>query len=194
MWRNQPIGLNQDIAVRPRRPGSSMWGRTQTCLRCSLSATTKSMTMATAKPITWTDDTEPDPQNTPRCANQEDDDFDGLMDYPADPDCTSASARREDNPNCPGGIEVRRIGDDETRVEGELDPVSQFAGSCGGQGGRERVYALRISYPSQVTVNLDAAFDGIVYSLFDCSPDAQELGCAGNREDLVLDYEGPYRG
>ena len=40
-------------------------------------------------------------------------------------------------------------------------------------------------------MNLDAAFDGIVYSLFDCSPDAQELGCAGNREDLVLNYDGP---
>ena len=201
MRSNQPIGLNRAIAVRERVVPVHLCGvePEDPCLEMQPQCNNQidddgdGQTDYPNDPgcTSWTDDTEPDPQNTPRCANEEDDDFDGLIDYPADPDCISASARREDNPSCPGGIEVRRIGDDETRVEGELDPVSQFAGSCGGQGGRERVYALRISYPSQVTVNLDAAFDGIVYSLFDCSPDAQELGCAGNREDLVLNYDGP---
>ncbi len=200
--RNQPVGLNRAIAVRSRQVPVHLCGGqapTDPCLEMQPACNNQADDDGdgeTDYPFdpgcsSWTDATETDADNPPECSNGEDDDLDGQIDYPLDPDCTAASSRRERNPSCPGGVDLRRIDDDQQVVMGELDQISEFGGSCGGAGGRERVYALRVSYPSEVTVTLNAQFDGVVYGLYDCSRDSDEIGCAANGQDLDLVFEGP---
>ncbi|MEE2758052.1 MAG: hypothetical protein VYA30_15445 [Myxococcota bacterium] len=200
--RNQPVGLNRAIAVRSRQVPVHLCGGqapTDPCLEMQPACNNQvdddgdGQTDYPFDPgcSSWTDATENDSDNPPQCANGEDDDLDGEIDYPLDPDCTAASSRRERNPSCPAGVDLRRIADDQQIVMGDLDQLSEFGGSCGGAGGRERVYALRVSYPSEVTVTLDAQFDGVVYGLYNCSRDSEEIGCAANGQELNLVFEGP---
>jgi hypothetical protein len=132
------------------------------------------------------DTSEADPAQAPVCANGEDDDGDGRIDYPADPECSAAGGSAE-VARC-DAAEVVELG----QAGGRLSLNTTGAGdnyegdACGSTGAPERVVALTLRVPSRVALETDDSDDDtILYVRTDCDDIGTELDCdddgAGNR-------------
>ncbi|MCA9538082.1 MAG: hypothetical protein KC620_04305 [Myxococcales bacterium] len=128
------------------------------------------------------DDDETDPAHPPACANDVDDDDDGAIDWPADRQCPAAGGRAEATRCALAGplIEV-----DEAGGEFVFDPPVFRPGfahaSCGGDLGGEVVFALTLTHPANVQVDLAgiAAFEGArIFARGECAERNTEVGCA----------------
>jgi hypothetical protein len=90
---------------------------------------------------------EADPPVAPVCSNGMDDDADGLTDYPADPGC-AAAADADESGACGAGhdaIDLNAALAADGHYDGALEGGSaDFAGSCGGGAGPERIFEYRL--------------------------------------------------
>lgn len=131
----------------------------------------------------------PDGSDCPQCSNGKDDDGNGLTDYPADTGCVSA-ADNDEYPSNPQacGASVHILSMPPTgAITGMLMPGATSnleSPLCGGSGGTEDVYELRIHQPSIVVVTTDlpgTSADTIVYIRgAQCAQRSSELGCNDN--------------
>ncbi len=90
---------------------------------------------------------EADPAEAPACTNGADDDADGQTDYPADPGCESAADADESGACGPGhdAVDLNAWLADHTEYDGTLvGGTADFAGSCGGAAGPERIFQYRL--------------------------------------------------
>lgn len=92
-------------------------------------------------------DGEPD---KPACDDGEDNDGDGLTDYPEDPGCESATDPDESNPPYCGlddqgtMIPLRSLPATGHLVQNTDNGASHFTGSCGGDGAKELIWQLEV--------------------------------------------------
>jgi hypothetical protein len=145
------------------------------------------------------DTDETDPMVTPACSDTRDNDRDGAIDYPEDRGCESAA----------DGTELGSCGTRYDVVDLENGSVVRgttsggpflAAGSCGGAGASEVVYALQITRAVEAieftTIHEDTELETTLYLRRNCLDDTTELAC--NREALndgavgnTLRYEAP---
>ncbi|MDY0001181.1 MAG: hypothetical protein RBU30_07805 [Polyangia bacterium] len=141
-----------------------------------------------------------------QCEDGIDNDNDGLIDYPDDPGCTSASDPDESNPPYCGlddqgqMIPIRVLPPTGHLVQNTSNGQSFHQGSCGGEGASELIFQLEVSVQVEglwvSTVSEDeppiTLMDTVVYVRRDtCDASSAEVGCTAATSgqggvDLVL--------
>ncbi len=140
--------------------------------------------------VDFEDPDEEDPEVLPACADGEDNDGDGDVDYPDDDDCLTAGGPRE-APICALEAPVVRFGQ-----AGGNEPVPMLngfgatQGSCIGAIGPELVVAIDLDDPSDVHVTVTmgeepAAAVGL-HARTDCVDVETEIACRGQGGELDL--------
>jgi hypothetical protein len=130
------------------------------------------------------DDDETDPLDgvgQPACADDGDNDADGVADYPADADCVAPFQTVEGPPVCPGGPVVTIL-PGATFVRGDTRGAgSDLRADCGGLVAEDLVYALVVDRPQIIrfsTLNEETDYDVLLYVMEDCQVPESELACA----------------
>lgn len=118
------------------------------------------------------------------CSDGFDNDGDGAIDWPDDPECTAAGGLDEDR-RCPAlGAELRLPAEG-----GEVDVDTRglanvLRGSCGGGGAPEVAVTLHLDAPARVVAEVVAAdYDTLVYIIDRCDDRRDEAGCDDDSGD-----------
>ncbi|HEV8325249.1 MAG TPA: hypothetical protein VG389_26800 [Myxococcota bacterium] len=123
------------------------------------------------------------------CADGADEDGDAAPDFPADLGCAACSDDSEGDDACPGGAPfdataaVLAASPAEASFTGVTAGASLMAGTCGGGGAPEAVYAVRLTSAYSVlaarTVSAGpGSYDTLLYARTACAPGAgAEIAC-----------------
>jgi len=143
----------------------------------------------------------------PVCDDGDDNDGDGLIDFPDDPGCEDASDMDEYNPPFCGvdgngdPIEVLVIPSQGHVVSNTNHGVSVYEGTCGGTGAAELIYILTVG-PDTAGFRIDTTanptlLDHVVYvRQFLCEDSNAEIACENDSSELgvVLNVDDPAPG
>ena len=124
---------------------------------------------------------EQDPDVAPVCADGLDNDGDGLTDWPLDPGCIAAASPDETD-QCGAGVRFELLPQGRDHVRGTTaEGTQQFAGSCGGNSGLEKVYVFNNRYNARLSFSVDndeTDANTVLYVRSDCDRGASELACS----------------
>ena len=114
----------------------------------------------------------------PACANAVDDDQDGQVDWPDDPECEAAGDTLEGN-HCAQPVEVIEVHDNggaflvDTRQQVDL-----YQGSCGSSRTQEIVFALTLEQSAHVRFGTNRSnFSNALFLRTECDVEASEIAC-----------------
>ena len=131
------------------------------------------------------DRSEDDNGAVPVCANQTDDDGDGLTDFPADPGCLSAQ-RKVKRDICGDSVRISNIQAMPTEILGSTgnaeasNALDSADLTCGTRSNVERIWLYRNPYTADLTIRTDYAETEIATALYvrsNCGLANSELGC-----------------
>jgi hypothetical protein len=129
------------------------------------------------------DDDEADPDTLPECGNMQDDDGDGLVDWPDDPGCRARGDLSESQA-CRPEIETPVIPQNGSVMgethDGDMDV---YHARCGGRGAPEAVYRYSLAAPADLRIsaaNPGTDYPAVVYVRSDCEEPTSGLTCAGD--------------
>ena len=135
------------------------------------------------------DDDENDPDELPICANLQDDDGDGAIDWPDDVDCAAAGGVTEAH-RCELAVPIIEVDQAGGVFAFPSRPGANLTqGSCGPGTGPETVLALTLTDPSDVLVEVLDPFgepSAVVYGRGDCDDADGEIDCRADGRPLRL--------
>ncbi len=132
---------------------------------------------------------EADPDVLPRCADGRDNDFDGFVDHPDDPNCPAAGAESERSP-C-AGVAPAALDLEAVTVLNVPAGDAARAPDCGGGQGAEAVAALRAIRPGRYTVEVAPrlAADTVVVAARAACDVPDEIDCVGPAAPAVVQVD-----
>ena len=135
--------------------------------------------------LDFDDSDEADPEEVPLCANEQDDDEDGQVDWPADPSCRAAADPTEDA-KCRPGVEVLDLEDRRVFGETERNGPDRYLSSCGGRGAPDAVVRYVLDARADLTFSLDnpgTRFPAALSVRRDCEHLDTEIACSVSTEE-----------
>ena len=121
------------------------------------------------------------------CSDDDDNDGDGLVDYPLDAGCFSA-ADGDEVDACGQGVTVLEFPEDAGFVLGDSSTGSnRFAGTCGGNNAPETIYRFTLRHNANLTFSIqheETIMNTLLYvRQGECTNARSERGCAGLAPD-----------